>query len=165
MFRRLFLQRALSSEWEYLRSTSNAPAVCFAPWVYFVLQSKIRAFGATAFLFPTTVLAVDRESPSSFMVSAHFRFGSWFTAVKSDFCTAAISFIDIGLCFLLAVVPSDTKWPGHWSAQNKVHNANGAVTKDVTRVEWQSCPHWLHAGAMVANCFCNFYHTVESLWD
>lgn len=64
-------------------NTSALKPACFASWAFFVLLSKMKVFASTASLFPTTVLTIDRESPTSFTMSAHFCFKHRLTAVKS----------------------------------------------------------------------------------
>lgn len=63
----------------------------------------------------------------------------WIFVYCSD--TSSFSFIDVGYCFLLVVVPSDTEWQAHQSAQNERRNANDTVTKKGARVVTKLC--WL----------------------
>lgn len=65
-------------------NTSALKPACFASWAFFVLLAKISAFASTTLLFTTTVPTIDTESLSTLAMSAHFRFGFWFTAAKSQ---------------------------------------------------------------------------------
>lgn len=55
------------------QSSSTSKSTCFVILASFVLQSKMRPFGSTAFLSSTTVLTTDGESPSLFLMSASFQ--------------------------------------------------------------------------------------------
>lgn len=79
-------------------NTSGWKSACFASRASFVLQSRMRAYDSTTFLFPSTILTVDGEWHSFFATSAHFRFESQFTAAKSQvyLLTMAYAFPDHG---------------------------------------------------------------------
>lgn len=141
MFVELFSQTALFCKWKYLCSLSNTAMLL--PWKHFCSQvrvlsfsafvflSEMRAFASTSFFFPTTVLVFDKESQSSFVMSAHFRFESRFMLQNLKFL-----FIVDGFRFLPVMVPSDTKCQACQSTENVQDQC--IWCRQGTRVEWQS---------------------------
>lgn len=99
MIQKLFSHAALSREWEYLPSKSNAAmlllepekhfhvhvyVLCFLGNFCFAIKNKGIWFNCFLLLKHSHGVTVDGESPSSFATSARFHSGSRSTAAKSQ---------------------------------------------------------------------------------
>lgn len=165
MFQKLFLHTALSTNGSTFVNTYNAATPLLEPQKHFHVKFGMPC-SLGLFYFP-----IENESVwFGCFPLCHHRTGRWREGARiPPKCQVAsvlnhgsllpipsLSFIGNGLCFLLAMVPSDRKLQGHQRAQNERHSAGGAARKGGTRVEWRSFADWPHARAVAANCFCNF---------
>lgn len=130
-------------------NTSVCESTCFTSRASLVLLPKMRAFASTAFLFPTTILTVDRESLLRCQLASVSDLGSLLRNHK----------------FLIY-----WRWvshpPSHGSEQYKM-TSPPERPKRAARCKWRHCEgkskgrvtkplstRWCGG----ANCFCNFCH-------
>lgn len=130
-------------------NTSTPKSAFFASQASFVFLLKTRVFASAALPFPTTAQIVDRESPSSFVMSARLRFGSRLVHCRefSSFLFTTLGFTSSRSWFLAIRNGKSPRVP-----KIKQHDANVAVTQVLLADR-------AHAGAVVANCFCNCRHS------
>lgn len=167
MFWKLFLHAALFLPGEYICSVFNVATLLLELREHFCAQVCMPYLtGFFCFAIKNESVCFDCSSLLNHRTNCQWGEPEYLHDISSLLFRISVHgckisnfpFIDGGFHYLPVMVPSDTKWQACWSTQNEWHDANGAIAKGGTRVEWQNSADWPHTGEAVANCFSNFCH-------